>query len=168
MLRSGSPKGMGSLIGRPGSDADRKDSPPSLQLLHRRAKRAAKQRRLELGWRVVPLLQAPPIEETPLIVLNETKAFPPCVTRGCRRVRGRHEGHFDTISRSGSSWPTTFVAPQPTPGFIVADFTPLGQKQDPSCTYLPVSHADERATTSGHYLEKSDGQRRRLQYELPE
>ncbi len=58
------------------------------------------------------------------------------VTRGAGRVRGRHEGPLDTNQPFMEFVADYFVAR--TYGFIVEDFTPMGQSKI-RVTYLPVS-----------------------------
>jgi CxxC motif-containing protein (DUF1111 family) len=87
---------------------------------------------VDLGG-VVPLFAATDAVNPPIVFKRADGVL---VTRGAGRVRGRHEGPLDTNQPFMEFVADYFVAR--TYGFIVEDFTPLGQSKI-RVTYLPVS-----------------------------
>ena len=82
---------------------------------------------------VVPLFTAADAVNPPIIFKRDDGAL---ITRGAGRVRGRHEGPLDTNQPFMEFVADYFLSR--TYGWIVEDFTPMGQAQI-RVTYLPIS-----------------------------
>jgi CxxC motif-containing protein (DUF1111 family)/cytochrome c553 len=82
---------------------------------------------------VTPLFTAADAVNPPVIFKRDDGAL---ITRGAGRVRGRHEGPLDTNMPFMEFVEDYFLAR--TYGWIVEDFTPLGQSHI-RVTYLPIS-----------------------------
>jgi CxxC motif-containing protein (DUF1111 family) len=87
---------------------------------------------IDLGS-VVPLYAAPEAVYPPIVFTREDGVL---ITRGAGRVRGRHEGPLDTNQPFMEFVADYFLSR--TYGFIVEDFTVLGQSKI-RVTYLPIS-----------------------------
>jgi CxxC motif-containing protein (DUF1111 family)/mono/diheme cytochrome c family protein len=126
-VRSGSPKGMAAYPADLVSDSD-------VAAIYRYFTGGSTRDTnvVDLGG-VVPLFE-PADAVNPAIVFKRDDGV--LVTRGAGRVRGRHEGPLDTNQPFMEFGPDYFVAR--TYGWIVEDFTPLGQSKI-LVTYLPIS-----------------------------
>jgi CxxC motif-containing protein (DUF1111 family) len=82
---------------------------------------------------VTPLFTAADAVNPPIVFKRDDGAL---ITRGAGRVRGRHEGPLDTNQPFMEFVADYFLSR--TYGFIVEDFTPLGQSHI-RVTYLPIS-----------------------------
>lgn len=82
---------------------------------------------------VTPLFAATDAVNPPIVMKRDDGVL---VTRGAGRVRGRHEGPLDTNVPFMEFVADYFLAR--TYGFIVEDFTPLGESRI-RVTYLPIS-----------------------------
>ena len=82
---------------------------------------------------VVPLFQPVDALNPPIVFERDDGVL---VTRGAGRVRGRHEGPLDT-NQPFMEFVADYFASR-TYGWIVEDFTPLGQSKV-RVTYLPIS-----------------------------
>jgi len=82
---------------------------------------------------VVPLFTTADVVNPPIVFKRDDGAL---ITRGAGRVRGRHEGPLDTNQPFMEFVADYFLSR--TYGWIVEDFTPLGQSHI-RVTYLPIS-----------------------------
>jgi CxxC motif-containing protein (DUF1111 family)/cytochrome c553 len=82
---------------------------------------------------VKPLFTAADVVNPPIVFKRDDGAL---ITRGAGRVRGRHEGPLDTNVPFMEFVADYFLSR--TYGFIVEDFTPMGQAHV-RVTYLPIS-----------------------------
>jgi len=87
---------------------------------------------VDLGG-VVPLFKPTDAVNPPIVFKRDDGVL---ITRGGGRVRGRHEGPLDTNQPFMEFVADYFMAR--TYGFIVEDYTPLGQSKI-TVTYLPIS-----------------------------
>jgi CxxC motif-containing protein (DUF1111 family) len=87
---------------------------------------------VDLGG-VVPLFKPSDAVNPPIVFTRDDGVL---ITRGAGRVRGRHEGPLDTNQPFMEFVADYFMSR--TYGFIVEDFTPLGESKI-RVTYLPIS-----------------------------
>jgi CxxC motif-containing protein (DUF1111 family)/cytochrome c553 len=87
---------------------------------------------VDLGG-VVPLYNPASVVNPPIVFKRDDGVL---ITRGAGRVRGRHEGPLDTNQPFMEFVADYFLSR--TYGFIVEDYTPLGQSKI-TVTYLPIS-----------------------------
>jgi CxxC motif-containing protein (DUF1111 family) len=128
-VRTGSPKGMAAYTPDLVSDTDL-----AAIFAFFTGKTRQGQPSIDLGG-VVPLFSSADAKNPPIVAKRDDGAI---VTRGAGRVRGRHEkeGSFGTYG------PHYFQ--DRSYGFIVEDFTPMGQKRI-RVTYLPIAKPDHTA-----------------------